>query len=49
LSSGNYEELKTEEDYRKSVEEIFKKINEEFDLIVHRVVHGGELRKLKNK
>ncbi len=46
IKSGNYEELKTGEDYKKSVEKIFKSLNEkEIDLIVHRVVHGGELRK----
>lgn len=46
VKSGDYEELKTREDYKKSVEKILKKINEkEVDLIIHRVVHGGELRK----
>jgi len=46
IKSGNYEELKTKEDYKKSVEKIFKNINEkEVNLIVHRVVHGGELKK----
>lgn len=46
IKSGNYEELKTEEDYKKSVEKIFQNINEKkIDLIVHRVVHGGSLKK----
>lgn len=46
INSGNYEKLKTMEDYKKSVKKIFSSINaEKIDLIVHRVVHGGELKK----
>jgi len=46
IKQGNYEELKTEEDYKISVEKIFKNIDEkEVDLIIHRVVHGGGLKK----
>lgn len=44
--SGNFERLKTKEDYSKSVEKIFKKIDGKgIDFIVHRVVHGGDLKK----
>ncbi len=46
IKSADYEELKTREDYKKSVEKIFKDINEkEINFIVHRVVHGGQLKK----
>jgi len=46
IESENYEELKTREDYKKSVEKIFKNLNvRKIDLIVHRVVHGGSLKK----
>ncbi len=45
LKSGNYERLKTKEDYYYSVKKIFGEINEKIDLIIHRVVHGGDLRK----
>jgi acetate kinase len=45
LKAGNYERLKTKEDYRDSVEKIFVEIPEKIDLIVHRVVHGGDLKK----
>jgi acetate kinase len=45
LKSGNYERLKTKEDYRDSVEKIFVEITEKIDLIVHRIVHGGDLKK----
>lgn len=44
--SGNYERLKSKIDYSDSVKKIFKKFKEKnIDLIVHRVVHGGELKK----
>lgn len=44
--SENYERLRTTEDYREAVEKIFREMGkEEIDLIVHRVVHGGELEK----
>jgi acetate kinase len=57
LDSGKFERLKSKEDYRKSVEKIFQKINlEKISLIIHRVVHGGELnqpvkitKEVKNK
>lgn len=46
IKSGNYEKLETKEDYQKSVKEIFRKINEKnIDLIIHRIVHGGDLKK----
>lgn len=46
LNSGEYERLKSKEDYKKSVEKIFEKINpSKISLIIHRVVHGGELNK----
>jgi len=44
LKSGAYERLKTKEDYKNSVEKIFEKIDE-IDFIIHRVVHGGDLKK----
>jgi acetate kinase len=57
LESGKYERLKSKEDYKKSVEKIFHNINlEKISLIIHRVVHGGELnhqakitKEVKNK
>src|SRR4030042_539316 len=46
INSGNYERLETKEDYQKAVIEIFEKNNEkDIDLIIHRVVHGGDLKK----
>jgi acetate kinase len=46
ISSGNYEELKTQQDYEISVKKIFKELNDKkIDFIIHRVVHGGELKK----
>jgi len=46
IESRNYEELKTKEDYKKSVEKIFEKLKErKIDLVIHRVVHGGNLKK----
>ncbi|MDD5012329.1 MAG: acetate/propionate family kinase [Candidatus Nanoarchaeia archaeon] len=44
--SENFERLKTKEDYSRTVEKIFKKINGDgIDVIAHRVVHGGDLKK----
>ncbi len=41
-----YEKLKTEKDYKEAVIKIFKNINEnKIDYIVHRIVHGGDLKK----
>jgi acetate kinase len=45
LKSGNYERLKTKDDYRDSVQKIFVDIDEKIDAIIHRVVHGGDLKK----
>jgi acetate kinase len=45
MKYGNYERLKTKEDYRDSVQKIFVEIPEKVDLILHRVVHGGDLKK----
>ena len=46
VSSGEFEKLKTKEDYKKAVQNIFKKFKEkDIDIIAHRVVHGGDLRK----
>jgi acetate kinase len=45
LKSGNYERLKTKDDYRDSVQKIFVDIDEKIDIIIHRVVHGGDLKK----
>lgn len=46
IKSGEYEELKTKEDYKKSVEKIFRNLNDKkVDFIVHRIVHGGNLKK----
>jgi acetate kinase len=45
LKSGTYERLKTKEDYQNSVKKIFVEINEKIDIIVHRIVHGGDLKK----
>lgn len=42
LKTGNYERLKTKDDYRASVKKIFEEIKNA-DVIVHRVVHGGDL------
>jgi acetate kinase len=44
--SGEYEKLETDKDYKKAVQNIFKKFkNEKIDVIAHRVVHGGDLKK----
>jgi acetate kinase len=44
--SGSYERLKSKKDYSESVKKIFKKLDgKNIDLIVHRVVHGGNLKK----
>jgi len=46
LKSGNYEKLKKEEDYKKAVKDIFIKIDvKKVNVIAHRVVHGGNLKK----
>lgn len=46
IESGNYERLKTKEDYKESTREIFKKFNNKnIEIIIHRVVHGGDLKK----
>lgn len=46
IDSGNYEKLKSKKDYKKSVKRIFQKIDgKKVDLIIHRVVHGGDLKK----
>jgi len=44
LKSGNYKGLKSKEDYKSSVKKIFEEVKE-IDIIVHRVVHGGNLKK----
>ena len=47
IESGNYEKLKSKEDYNKSVQNIFKKFeNRKIEILVHRVVHGGELKQI---
>ncbi|HTY43742.1 MAG TPA: acetate/propionate family kinase [Patescibacteria group bacterium] len=46
IDSGNYEKLKTKQDYIETAEKIIKKIDiKNIDAIAHRVVHGGELKK----
>jgi acetate kinase len=46
VSSEDYEILKTRKDYSESVKKIFNKLGkQDIDLIVHRVVHGGNLKK----
>ncbi len=46
IESDNYERLRTNEDYERSVKKIFMKFDKKtVDLIVHRVVHGGNLKK----
>lgn len=48
LQSGEYERLKSEEDYKTVVKSIFLKFiksGEKIDAIAHRVVHGGDLKK----
>jgi acetate kinase len=48
ISFGKYERLKTKEDYKKSVEKIFEKINpQEISFVIHRIVHGGDINKPK--
>jgi len=45
IESGDYERLKSKEDYEKTVQNIFKKLeNKNIDIIAHRIVHGGELK-----
>jgi acetate kinase len=44
--SGDYERLKSKKDYSESVKKIFNKLKKKnIDLIIHRVVHGGDLKK----
>lgn len=44
IETGNYERLKTKEDYKDTIEKIFEKLkNKKIDIIAHRVVHGGDL------
>lgn len=46
IDSGNYERLKDKKDYEESIRKIAKKIDiKNVDLIIHRVVHGGDLKK----
>jgi len=45
LKSGNYERLKTRGDYEDSVKKIFEEVDKEVDIVIHRVVHGGDLKK----
>jgi acetate kinase len=46
IKYGYYDRLKSKEDYEKAVKEIFKELaNIKIDIIAHRVVHGGDLRK----
>jgi len=41
-----YEKLKTIQQYSKAFEDIYKKLKKEkIDIILHRVVHGGEIKK----
>lgn len=57
LEYGQYEKLRTKEDYRLSIKKIFKEIKpERVSFIIHRVVHGGGLdcpkkinKKIKNE
>src|SRR5665648_212053 len=46
IKFGYYERLKIKEDYENAVKDIFKKSEKvNINLIAHRVVHGGELKK----
>jgi acetate kinase len=46
IDSGEFERLKTKEDYEKAINNIFKKFqNKKIDAIAHRIVHGGGLKK----
>lgn len=46
MELGNFERLKTKEDYDKAVKTIFAKLDiKKIDVIAHRVVHGGDLKK----
>lgn len=46
LESGIKEKLKSKKDYSKALKEIFLNFtNKKIDLLVHRVVHGGEINK----
>jgi len=45
IDCGNKERLKSKEDYKKAIEEIFEKLQgKNIDLIIHRVVHGGDIK-----
>ena len=45
IESGNFERLKSKPDYRESVEKIFEKFDiKKIDYIIHRVVHGGDIK-----
>jgi len=44
--SGNYEKLKDRKDYKKVINKIFDKFeDEDIDYIAHRVVHGGNMKR----
>lgn len=46
VETGNYERLKTSQDYEKAVKKILDKFKDiKIDAIAHRIVHGGELNK----
>ncbi len=46
IESGRYERLKKKEDYKKAIKKLLEKLqNKKIDLIAHRIVHGGELKK----
>lgn len=47
IESGKYEKLKSREDYKRVLIDILKNRNKKIkiDLIIHRVVHGGEIKK----
>lgn len=43
---GKYEELKSKREYQKAFKEIYSQLNKkvQIDVVLHRVVHGGELK-----
>jgi acetate kinase len=45
IKSGNYERLKTKDDYTASIKSIFEATGTSIDVIAHRVVHGGKFKK----
>lgn len=46
ISKEIFEKLNSLKEYKKTFEKIYKKLeSEKFDLIIHRVVHGGDLTK----